>query len=142
MNRCEQREKIIKTIRNTDNWDMLDKIEHILKEEPKYITDFIIEMFEENYGEGCLQDVYCSDEVMYAFELSVRQIMLKIQGKLKTTARYVDHWSDLYVEVKYENREYAEDLDVWISEQGFIFDSRELAWVVFNIWCGKVTFKK
>ena len=145
MNRCTQKNKIIDKIKSTNNYDLLDKIEKELNEQPKYIKDFIIELFEKNYGDNIYGDVYCNNEVMYAFELTIRRIWIEIKDSLIPEGDNIDHWCELYVKRKpnqRSNKLYKEDLDIWISEQGYLFDSRELAWVIYNIWCEKVTFSQ
>ena len=143
--RCKQKKELIKKIKKSENWDMLDKIEEMLKEEPKYITDFITEMFEKDSNYCGLEEVYCNENVIKAFEMDIRRIWLKIKNNIVPQKDYIDHWSELYVETKVNScstKTYEEDLDLWIMEQGFMFDSRDLAWVIFNIYCEKVTFKE
>lgn len=136
-----QRKKIIKRIKDTNNWDMLDKIENIIGEEDKvYITDFITEMFKKNYPLGTCEytDHYHDPVIIDAFEEDIRRIYLKISNKLIPSSNYINHWCDLYV----KTRGHELELDLWISEQGYLFNTSELCWVIFNIWCDKITFEK
>lgn len=146
MKRNCQRKKIINQINSTNDWDMLNKIEKILDENPIFLRDFVRDMLNENYGNrtDAINRTYCNEEIVDAFQLKVREIWMNIP-KLKPESNCIDHWSQLYVVDKvnsFSKRTYTEDLDLWISEHDCLFNPREIAYVIFNIWCGKVTFTK
>ena len=86
MDRCEQKIKIIEKIKKTENWDLLDNIEIQLEDQPQYITDYIVEVFEKQFGhlghDGNIGDVYCRNEVMAAFEYDIRRTWIEISNKL------------------------------------------------------------
>ena len=138
--KCSQKKYIINKIKKTNNWDMLDKIEEMFEEEQIYITDFIIDMFKKNYPTGTCEylDHYHDPVIIEAFETDVRRIWLEVGNKLVSTNENIDHWSELYVKTK----RYEEELDIWISEHNYLFNTYELCWVIFNIWCNKITFEK
>lgn len=139
---CNIKNEIKEMVNNTYDIDLLCDIKKQMKQKPLHISEFIVEMFEKNYNSD---DVYCNNDVMYAFEHTIRKICMELKYNvctgefkgLRPASEYIEHWSELDVIVKNYNLE----LDLWISEQGYLFDARELAWVIYNIYCGKVTFK-
>lgn len=151
MDRCEQKIKIVEKIKKTKNWDLLDDIEKQLEEQPQYITDYIVEIFEKEFGHlghnGDIGDIYCRNEVMIAFEYDVRRAFIEIGRKnLIPNSDYINHWTDLYVETKLNNwtdKKYEEDLDTWIIDNIHpAFNVYMIAETIFQIWCEKVTFKE
>ena len=140
----EQKEKLIEKIRKTNNWDLLNEIEDIFNKNPVYITDFIKKLLLKEFGTGGTKEVYYNDYIIKALETNVRQIWIEIEDKIiiKRESKYAEGWYDLEVKQKNSTRYYYTDLDIWIQENCYLFNSIWLSEIIFNIWSEKVTFKK
>lgn len=149
--RCQQKGRIIKKIKEAKNWDLLDDIEKQLEEQPIYIKDYIKQLFEKKFGhlgvDGAIGEFYCKEEVLHAFEYDVRRAFIKIgRENLIPESDYINHWTELYVQTRLNNwtdKKYEEDLDTWINDNITpAFNTYMIAETIFQIWCEKVTFEK
>lgn len=145
MERCVQRNKIIEIIKTTENWDMLDEIEKITKEDQVYITDHITNMFRKWFPITACEynDFYHEPVVIDAFEEEIRKIYLEMNRNSRclkpiSGKTHIDHFSELCV----VNKKHWCELDLWIRERRYCFDPCLLAIIIFDIWCGKVTFEE
>lgn len=129
---------ILYLLSDVKDFDKLYDIKNILTKEPTKIDVFIRDMFDEYYNE----DMYKTDDILHAFEHEVRKLCVELNydrksenilKRIKPSSEYVDHYCELKVD--------GYELDIWISEDNNSpFDPRELAWTIFNIYCGKVVF--
>lgn len=149
--RCQQKGRIIKKIKEAKNWDLLDDIEKQLEEQPIYIKDYIKKLFEEKFGhlgvDGAIGKFYCKEEVLSAFEYDVRRAFIKIKREnLIPESDYINHWTELYVRKRTNScstKTYLEDLDFYINQcMTTAFHTYMIAETIFQIWCEKVTFKE
>lgn len=128
---------ILYLLSDVKDFDKLYDIKNILTKKPVKIDVFIRDMFDK-YGE----DMYKTDDILHAFEHEVRKLCVELDydrksenilKRIKPSSEYVDHYCELKVD--------GYELDIWISEDNNSpFDPRELAWTIFNIYCGKVVF--
>lgn len=131
-------DEIVGLLGTTKNLEVLRSIRNELKKEPMNIMEFIRDLFDTNYNEN----MYKSNDILYAFEHAVRDISYKLKydknservfKKIEATSGYIDHYCELKVD--------GLELDLWISEtNGTPFDPKDIAWTIFNIYCGKVVF--
>lgn len=129
---------ILYLLSDVKDFDKLYDIKNILTKEPTKIDVFIRDMFDKYYNE----DMYKTDDILHAFEHEVRKLCLELDydrksenilKRIEPSSEYVDHYCELKVD--------GYELDIWISEDNNSpFDPRELAWTIFNIYCGKVVF--
>ena len=131
-------DEIVGLLEITKNLEVLRDVRDELKKEPVNIMDFIRDLFDTNYNEG----IYKSNDILCAFEHAVRSISYelgydknseRVFKKIEATSGYIDHYCELKVD--------GLELDLWISEtNGTPFDPKDIAWTIFNIYCGKVVF--
>lgn len=129
---------ILYLLSDVKDFDKLYDIKNILTKEPTKIDVFIRDMFDKYYNE----DMYKTLDILHAFEHEVRKLCIELNydrksenilKRIKPSSEYVDHYCELKVD--------GYELDIWISEDNNSpFDPRELAWTIFNIYCGKVVF--
>lgn len=130
--------EIVKLLETTKDLEMLIDVKDALKKEPMSISEFIRDLFDKNYNE----DMYKSNNILCAFEHAVRRISYELEydgsserifKKIEASSEYIDHYCELKVD--------GLELDLWISEDNDSpFDPGEIAWTIFNIYCGKVVF--
>lgn len=70
------------------------------------------------------------EQVRQAFEHEVRSIYLDIKDMLEPSCDYVNHFCELYVQ--------GHELDIWIHENGSLFNPCELAVVIFKLWTNEI----
>lgn len=107
--------------------EKLDKIEspEVLENINEYLWDCLPETLREyidrNFDSRC-------NQIKRALEEEVRSIWWKIceQGGLEVAPNCDDHWSCLYVKDL--------DLDIWIAERGPLFNSIEIAKIIYKIY--------
>lgn len=131
-------DEIVGLLGTTKNLEVLRDVRDELKKEPMDIMNFIRDLFDTNYNEN----MYKSNDILYAFEHAVRSMSydLKYDGsserifkKIEASSECIDHYCELKVD--------GLELDLWISENNNTpFDPRDIAWTIFNIYCGKVVF--
>lgn len=102
--------------------------EKIKNTKPLFIRDYIDE-FWDNHSEGFRDDL----------EHELRKFWIKLSGKgygcYEIEAKGdVDHFTDLYV--------HKQPLDIWVMEQGTEFNPTDIAHALYEIYIGKVVFKK
>lgn len=132
--------EIVGLLGTTNDLEVLIDVKDTLKKEPINIVEFIRDLFDKNHNE----DMYKSNDILCAFEHAVRKISYeleydggseKIFKKIEASSEYIDHYCELKVD--------GLELDLWISEDNDSpFDPGEIAWTIFNIYCGKVVFSK
>lgn len=133
-------DEIVGLLRTTKNLEVLRSIRNELKKEPMNIMEFIRDLFDTNYNEN----IYKSNDILYAFEHAIRSISYKLKydknservfKKIEASSGYIDNYCELKVD--------GLELDLWISENNDTpFDPKDIAWTIFNIYCGKVVFQK
>lgn len=133
-------DEIVGLLGTTKNLEVLRGIRNELKKEPMNIMEFIRDLFDTNYNEN----IYKSNDILYAFEHAIRGISYKLRydknservfKKIEASSGYIDHYCELKVD--------GLELDLWISENNDTpFDPKDIAWTIFNIYCGKVVFQK
>lgn len=133
-------DEIVGLLEITKNLEVLRDVRDELKKEPVNIMDFIRDLFDTNYNEG----IYKSNDILCAFEHAIRSISYKLKydgssekifKKIEANSEYIDHYCELNVD--------GLVLDLWISENNDTpFDPKDIAWTIFNIYCGKVVFSK
>ena len=133
-------DEIVGLLETTKNLEVLRDVRDKLKKEPMNIMVFIRDLFDTNYNEG----MYKSNDILYAFEHAIRSISYelgydgsseRIFKKIEASSGYIDHYCELKVD--------GLELDLWISENNDTpFDPKDIAWTIFNIYCGKVVFSK
>ena len=143
---CKMKNNLIKEIENKCKELNIDDLQTIVKEIDKkdtiYITDYVTDLMKKN-GFGCT-DVFTSQEVIKAFEHELRAICLELgyhSGSktrpfrdIKADSEYIESMCELSVD--------EQDLDFYIHEKGSVFNPSDLAYAIFQIYCGKVVFKK
>ena len=139
------KKEIIELINNIKDIDTLNNIKEDLENEQIHIKDFIKDLFSTNYWDR--NNVYDNEEVRYAFEYTVRKICLDLGFGvdedsnqtfkfLRGSSDYINHWCELNVTRRQET-----PLEIWIDERGYLFNTKELCWVVYNIYIKKVVFR-
>lgn len=133
-------DEIVGLLGTTKNLEVLRSIRNELKKEPMNIMEFIRDLFDTNYNEN----IYKSNDILYAFEHAIRSISYKLKydknservfKKIEASSGYIDNYCELKVD--------GLELDLWISENNDTpFDPKDIAWTIFNIYCGKVVFQK
>lgn len=133
-------DEIVGLLETTKNLEVLRDVRDKLKKEPMNIMIFIRDLFDTNYNEG----MYKYNDILYAFEHAIRSISYelgydgsseRIFKKIEASSGYIDHYCELKVD--------GLELDLWISENNDTpFDPKDIAWTIFNIYCGKVVFSK
>lgn len=108
----------------------LAKIMEMAKsEQPIYLDDYIAKEFSEYH-----------EEIRKELSHEIRKIWLNTSpgctspGYLMKTEEDVAVWHDVEIE--------GNMLDVWIAEQDPLFNPITLAIIIFDIYCGKITFRK
>ena len=133
-------DEIVGLLETTKNLEVLRDVRDKLKKGPMNIMVFIRDLFDTNYNEG----MYKSNDILYAFEHAIRSISYelgydgsseRIFKEIEASSGYIDHYCELKVD--------GLELDLWISENNDTpFDPKDIAWTIFNIYCGKVVFSK
>lgn len=133
-------DEIVGLLGTTKNLEVLRSIRNELKKEPMNIMEFIRDLFDTNYNEN----IYKSNDILYAFEHAIKSISYKLKydknservfKKIEASSGYIDNYCELKVD--------GLELDLWISENNDTpFDPKDIAWTIFNIYCGKVVFQK
>lgn len=108
----------------------LAKIMEIARsEQPIYLDDYIAKEFSEYH-----------EEIRKELNHEIRKIWLKTSpgctspGYLLKTKEDVSEWHDVEIG--------GMMLDTWIAEQDPLFNPITLAMIIFEIYCGKITFHK
>ena len=121
--------KICELCQNLDA-NTLESIMEIAKEEqPIYLNTYISTEFSEY-----------PKEIREELNHEIRKIWLKTSpgctepGYLMKTQEYVDEWHDIEID--------GMMLDTWIAEQDPLFNPITLAMIIFDIYCGKINFRK
>lgn len=125
---------------NLEN-DSLRKVLKLIKDESKvYITDYI-----ENFMNEYYKDAYAYEEfIIEALEHEIRTFCSKLgynkQEISKPFKKIVA--DDEYICSFWELKVRGQDLDIWIEEQGTIFNPKDIAIIICDVYCGKITFEK
>ena len=81
-----------------------------------------------------------SEEILKELRLEIKIIWLRTgpgcreNGYLMKTKENVDDWHDIEIE--------GFMLDTWITEQDPLFNPITLAQIIFEIYCGRITFRE
>lgn len=102
--------------------DVLESIDQFVEEcEPITLKDYINVHFDKYHS-----------EIKKELEHEVRKIYLEIGNKFESDP-YIDHFCELYVQ--------GYSLDIWIHENGSLFNPCELALIIFKLWSKEIVFQ-
>ena len=127
-------DKIDKELRPLSVTQLYEVLSFIEEKKPLTLTEYIKEYFGSN-GFGC-DDVFKKQDVLIAFEHEVRSICLELGSNfelVEPSSEYIDHFCEMYVE--------GHELDIWIHENGSVFNPCILAHVIYLLYTGEVVFK-
>lgn len=136
----EEKRKIINKINKEMKPLSLAQLNDILllvkEKKPLKLKEYIKKSFEEGTisGIGC-NDINNQPAIIQAFEHEVRAICLELGPnfeKVETSSEYIDHYCEMYVQ--------GYELDIWIHEDGSLFNSYDLAWVIYLLYTEEVVF--
>ena len=122
-------DEIYKLCQNLDA-NTLESIIGIAKEEQPICLDTYISVEFSEYPK----------EIREELSHEIRKIWLKTSpgctepGYLLKTQEYVDEWHDIEID--------GLMFDTWIAEQDPLFNPVTLAQIIFEIYCGRITFRK
>ena len=114
-----------------------DVLSLVKEKKPIELREHIKKSFEEGRigGIGC-QDINNQPAILQAFEHEIRAICLELGPdfkKIETSSQYIDHFCEMYVQ--------GHELDIWIHENGSLFNPCELAFVIYLLYTGEVVFR-
>lgn len=125
---------------NLEN-DSLRKVLRLIEDEDKvYITNYI-----ENFMNEYYKDEYSYEEfIIEALEHEVRKFCLELgYNKWEISKPFKKIVADEeYISSFWELKVKGQELDIWIEEQGTIFNPKDIAIIICDIYCGKITFQK
>lgn len=117
------KESIVSKLNNIEDIDVLESIDEFIGEcEPITLEEYINIHFDE-----------CHKNVREALEHEVRGICLYVFDKFEPQDAYINHFSEMYVE------DYP--LDIWIHENGSLFNPCEIATIIFKLWTKEIVFQ-
>lgn len=111
-----------------------DVLTFVKEKKPLTLTEYIKENIGHN-SYGC-NDMFQKPEVLKAFEHEVRAICLELGPSFKlvnTSSEYIDNFCEMYVQ--------GHELDIWIHENGSMFNPCELAHVIYLLYTEEVVFR-
>lgn len=123
---------------NLEN-DSLRKVLELIRDESKvYIRDYIKNFMNEYY-----EDEY-EEFIIEALEHEVRKFCLELGYNRWEISKPFKKISadDEYISSFWELNIKGQELDTWIEEQGTIFNPKDIAIIICDIYCGKITFEK
>lgn len=125
--------KIFKELGPLSITQLHDVLTFVEEKKPLSLTEYI----KEHIGHGTYgcDDVFRKPEVLKAFEHEVRAICLELGPdfeKIETSSQYIDHFYEMYVQ--------GEEIDIWIQENGSMFNTYELAHIIYLLYTGEVIF--
>lgn len=123
---------------NLEN-DSLRKVLKLIEDEGKvYIKDYILNFMNEYY-----KDEY-DESILEALEHEVRKFCLALgYNKWEISKPFKKIVADdEYIFSFWELKVRGQELDIWIEETGTIFNPKDIAIIICDIYCGKITFEK
>lgn len=132
----EIRNKIDRELDKINSLTVLADIEfYIEKQKPLKLKDYIKESFKDGKisGAGC-KEINNQPAILQAFEHEVRAICLELGHNFEKVEAgpFIDHFCEMYVQ--------GHELDIWIHENGSLFNPCELAFVIYLLYTGEVVF--
>lgn len=113
---------IIKELKKIHDIDSLIAIEEYIKEsQPINLNTYINSEFDVHHK-------YVREEL----EHEVRAIYLEITNRFEPKSKYISHFSELYIE--------GYPLDSWIQNRGSLFNTWEIANIIFKLWTKEIVF--
>lgn len=131
--RRKMTDKIYKELGPLSITQLYDVLDFVQEKKPLKLKEYI----KENIGYnsfGC-DEIFRQQEVLQAFEHEVRDICLCLGlnfEQIEPSSEYIDHFCEMYVQ--------GHELDIWIHEEGSMFNPRELAHVIYLLYTGEVVF--
>lgn len=119
----QYKESIVKKIENIKDIDTLESIENFIEDSKPLDLKTYISIHFDNYHE----------EVRNALEHEVRETWLDINNRFEPSDAYINHFCELYVQ--------GHELDIWIHENGSLFNSCEIAVIIFKLWTKEIVFQ-
>lgn len=118
----EYRKIIEEDLKSIKDIDVLESISQFIKDCNPITLEEYINIHFDNYHE----------QVRKALEHEVRATWLEIKNRFEPTDEYIDHFSELYVQ--------GHELDIWIHENGSLFNPCEIAVIIFKLWTKEIVF--
>ena len=119
----QYKKTIEEDLKNIKDIDVLESISNFIKDCNPITLEEYINIHFDNYHE----------EVRKALEHEVRTTWLEIKNRFEPTDGYIDHFCELYVQ--------GHELDIWIHENGSLFNSCEVAIIIFKLWTKEIVFE-
>lgn len=122
-------DEICELCQNLDTDTLASIMEMIMQKQPIHLDDYLAKEFSEYH-----------EEIRKELSHEIRKIWLKTSpgctepGYLMKTEEDVAAWHDIEIG--------GLMLDTWIAEQDPLFNPITLAMIIFEIYCGKITFHK
>lgn len=118
----QYRKSIEEDLKNIKDIDVLESISNFIKDcNPITLEEYINIHFD-----------YQHEQVRRALEHEVRATWLEINNNFEPSDGYIDHFSELYVQ--------GHELDIWIHENGSLFNPCEIAIIIFKLWTKEIVF--
>lgn len=117
------RESIMKKLESIKDIDTLESIDNFIEDSKPLDLKTYIDIHFDDYHE----------EVKKALEHEVRETWLDINNRFEPNDGYINHFCELYVQ--------GHELDIWIHENGSLFNSCEIAIIIFKLWTKEIVFR-
>lgn len=119
----QYKKTIEEDLKNIKDIDVLESISNFIKDcNPITLEEYINIHFD-----------YQHEQVRRALEHEVRTTWLEINNNFEPSDGYIDHFSELYVQ--------GHELDIWIHENGSLFNPCEIAIIIFKLWTKEIVFQ-
>lgn len=115
--------QIIDMVKRIEDIDALLAIEQFVKEnEPMTLRTYI----------NCKFDTY-HVAIRRRLEEEVLCIFDEVKDELKPSENYIDHFCELFVD--------GFEIDIWIHEQGTLFNPTMIANIIFKLWTKEIVLR-
>ena len=114
---------IVRKLDSIKDVDPLESIDNFIEESRPLDLTTYIDIHFDNYNK----------QVRRALEREARQIWIDIDNRFEPNDAYINHFSELYVQGHY--------LDIWIHENGSLFNPCEIAIIIFKLWTKEIVFQ-